>query len=76
MNRKHLVTVDSISDGKASLLLRMEESEVPLCVIPVSLLPDGVVTGDILSISFCAEPELTADVEKRVKALHERLLHR
>ena len=60
---KLLVTVDAIEGEKAALLLRCPEEERPLA-------------GDILSLSFHAEPELTEAAQKRVLALHEKLLKR
>ena len=56
---KLLVTVDAIEGGKAALLLRCPEEERPLAVVPLAMLPEGVAAGDILSLSFHAEPELT-----------------
>ncbi|MCZ0860806.1 DUF3006 domain-containing protein [Methanocorpusculum sp. MG] len=73
---KLLVTVDSVESGKASLLLRMPEEERPLAVVPLSLLPKDVSAGDILSLSFHPEPELTEAAQKRMAALHEKLLRR
>ena len=83
---KLLVTVDAIEGGKAALLLRCPEEERPLArcpeeerplaVVPLAMLPEGVAAGDILSLSFHAEPELTDAAQKRVLALHEKLLKR
>ena len=73
---KLLVTVDSIEGDKASLLLRMPEEERPLAVVPLALLPEGVSAGDILSLSFNSEPELTEAVRQRVAELHKQLLRR
>ena len=63
---KLLVTVDAIEGEKAALLLRCPEEE----------LPEGVCAGDILSLSFHAEPELTEEARARVLALHKKLLRR
>ena len=76
MGERLLVTVDSLDEGKASLLLRLNDGEVPLGIVPVSVLPKGVAAGDILSLSFCAEPERTAEARSRANALHERLMRR
>ena len=38
--------------------------------------PEGDAAGDILSLSFPAEAELTGAAEARVLALHEKLLKR
>ena len=73
---KLLVTVDAIEGEKAALLLRCPEEERPLAVVPLAMLPKGVAAGDILSLSFHAEPELTEAAQKRVLALHEKLLKR
>lgn len=73
---KLLVTVDAIEGEKAALLLRCPEEERPLAVVPLTMLPEGVAAGDILSLSFHAEPELTEAAQKRVLALHEKLLKR
>jgi hypothetical protein len=71
--RKHLITVDSISGGFATLLLRGEE-ERPFGVVPVGILPEGVKDGDILSVAFSREAELTAEARRRTAELHQRLL--
>jgi hypothetical protein len=76
MMEKLLVTVDSIEGDKASLLLRMPEEERPLAVVPLALLPEGVLAGDILSLSFNSEPELTEAARQRVAELHKQLLRR
>ncbi len=76
MMEKLLVTVDSIEGDKASLLLRMPEEERPLAVVPLALLPKGVLAGDILSLSFNSEPELTEAARQRVAELHKQLLRR
>ena len=76
MMEKLLVTVDSIEGDKASLLLRMPEEERPLAVVPLALLPEGVLAGDILSLSFNSEPELTEAARQRVTELHKQLLRR
>lgn len=73
---KLLVTIDSVEDGKAALLLRCPEEERPLGIVPVSMLPEGVAVGDILSLSFHAEPELTEAARRRVDELHGKLLRR
>ena len=73
---KLLVTVDSVEDGKAALLLRCPEEERPLGIFPVSMLPEGVAAGDILSLSFHAEPELTEAARRRVEILHKSLKER
>lgn len=73
---KLLVTVDSIEGDKASLLLRMPEEERPLAVVPLALLPEGVSVGDILSLSFNSETELTEAARQRVAELHKQLLRR
>ena len=73
---KLLVTVDTIEGDKASLLLRMPEEERPLAVVPLALLPEGVSAGDILSLSFNSEPELTEAARQRVAELHKQLLRR
>ena len=73
---KLLVTVDAIEGGKATLLLRCPEEERPLAVVPLAMLPEGVAAGGIPSLSFHAEPELTEAAQKRVLALHEKLLKR
>lgn len=73
---KLLVTVDSIEGDKASLLLRMPEKERPLAVVPLALLPEGVSAGDILSLSFNSETELTEAARQRVAELHKQLLRR
>ena len=73
---KLLVTVDVIEGEKAALLLRCPEEERPLAVVPLAMLPKGVSAGDILSLSFHAEPELTEAARARVLALHEKLLQR
>ncbi|HJJ89023.1 MAG TPA: DUF3006 domain-containing protein [Methanocorpusculum sp.] len=74
--KKLLVTVDSIEGEKASILLRMPEEERPLAIIPLAHLPEGVSVGDILSLSFHLEPELTEATRKRVLKLHKKLLQR
>lgn len=76
MMEKLLVTVDAIEGDKASLLLRMPEEERPLAVVPLVLLPEGVSAGDILSLSFRSEPELTEAAQQRVAKLHKQLLQR
>ncbi|MDU9375477.1 hypothetical protein McpSp1_00510 [Methanocorpusculaceae archaeon Sp1] len=76
MSEKLLITVDAIEGEKASLLLRLPEEERPFAVVPLSMLPDGVTVGDILSISFQAEREMTEDVRRRVAELHEKLMRR
>lgn len=76
MMEKLLVTVDSIEGDKASLLLRMPEEERPLAVVPLALLPEGVSVGDILSLSFNSETELTEAARQRVAELHKQLLRR
>ena len=73
---KLLVTIDSVEDGKAALLLRCPEEERPLGIVPVSMLPEGVAVGDILSLSVQAEPELTEAARRRVDELHGKLLWR
>lgn len=73
---KLLVTVDSIEGDKASLLLRMPEEERPLAVVSLALLPEGVSAGDILSLSFNSELELTEAARQRVAELHKQLLRR
>lgn len=75
---KILVTVDGIDEGEgvASLLLRGEEEETPLGIFPVACLPAGVEVGDILSMVFEREEELTREVRERVARLHEKLLGR
>ena len=50
--------------------------ERPLAVVPLAMLPEGVAAGDILSLSFHAEPELTEEARTRVLALHEKLLRK
>lgn len=76
MMEKLLVTVDAIEGEKASILLRMPEEERPLAVVPLVLLPEGVSAGDILSLSFHAEPELTEAARKRAEELHKLLLEK
>ncbi|HJK77493.1 MAG TPA: DUF3006 domain-containing protein [Methanocorpusculum sp.] len=76
MMEKLLVTVDAIEGDKASLLLRMPEEERPLAVVPLALLPEGVSAGDILSLSFHSEPELTEAARQRAEELHKQLLRR
>ncbi|HJJ47941.1 MAG TPA: DUF3006 domain-containing protein [Methanocorpusculum sp.] len=69
-----LVTVDEIEAGKASLLLRREDDEIPLGIFPVSELPAGVKSGDILTLSFSVNEEETRAAKECVAALHKRLL--
>ena len=71
---KLLVTVDAIAGDNAALLLRCPEEERPLAAVPLAMLPEGVAAGDILSLSFHAEPDLTAEAWARVSALPEKLL--
>ena len=73
---KLLVAVDAIEGGKAALLLRCPEEERPLAVVPLAMLPDGVAAGDILSLSFHVEPELTAEARARGLAMHAKILRR
>ena len=76
MTERLLVTVDAIEGEKASLLLRLPEEERPFAVVPLSMLPKGTAVGDILSISFEREPELTESARQRVQELHEKLARR
>lgn len=76
MMERLLVTVDAIEEGKASLLLRMQSEERPFAVVSLSMLPEGTVAGDILSLSFRREPELTKAARQRGKELQEMLLGR
>jgi len=76
MMEKLLVTVDAIEGDKASLLLRMPEEERPLAVVSLLMLPEGTVVGDVLSLSFQAEPELTKAARQRLQDLHEKLVRR
>ena len=73
---KLCVTVDSIEGDLANLLLRREEDERPLGVFPISILPEGVEAGDILSLKFEAEPEETEAARKRVSEIRKKLLER
>lgn len=73
---KLFVTVDSIEGDLANLLLRREEDECPLGVFPISILPEGVEAGDILSLKFEAEPEETEAARKRVSEIRKKLLER
>ncbi|MDO5846489.1 MAG: DUF3006 domain-containing protein [Methanocorpusculum sp.] len=70
---KLLVTVDSIEDGFAALLLRNDSGETPLGVFQASVLPAGTAAGDILSLHFEPEPEETAAAKQRVAELRGRL---
>lgn len=76
MTARLLVTVDAIDGEKASLLLRLPEGEQPLAVVPQSMLPEEVVAGDILSLSFHRETTMTGAARGNVQELHEKLLRR
>ena len=69
-----LVTVDEIDGDRASLLLRQRSGDEPLGVFSLAELPAGVMTGDILSLSFSLEEEETKAAKMRIQRLHERLL--
>ena len=73
---KLFVTVDSIEGNLANLFLRREKDERPLGVFPISILPEGVEAGDILSLKFEAEPEETEAARKRVSEIRKKLLER
>ena len=73
---KLFVTVDSIEGDLANLLLRRGEDERPLGVFPLEVLPEGVESGDILSLKFAAEPEETEAARKRVSEIRKKLLER
>ncbi len=73
---KILVTVDSIEENHANLLLRREEDECPLGVFPLAVLPEGVEAGDILSLHFEIEPKETEAARRRVSAIRKKLLER
>ncbi|MDO5843820.1 MAG: DUF3006 domain-containing protein [Methanocorpusculum sp.] len=70
---KLLVTVDSIDEGLASLLLRNGVNERPLGVFPLEALPEDVSAGDILTISFEKNDEETDAAKERVRKIHEML---
>jgi Protein of unknown function (DUF3006). len=54
--------------------LRREDDEVPLGTFALSELPQGIKSGDILTLSFSINEEETRAAAERVRALHERLL--
>lgn len=73
------VTVDSVTEGKVSLLLRTrdkdgEEYEIPMGVFPEDAVPEGTQAGDILSIRFEKDEEETLKARERVRKIHEALL--
>lgn len=69
-------TVDSVVEGKASLLLRdcNGGEERPLGVFPLESLPEGVKAGDILTVCFEIDEFESKKARERVAALRERLL--
>ncbi|HJJ32216.1 MAG TPA: DUF3006 family protein [Methanocorpusculum sp.] len=70
---KHLVTVDSIDELSAALLLRTKDGEIPLGIFPLSILPIGVRSGDILSLTLEKDETETKAAEERIRILQELL---
>jgi hypothetical protein len=74
-------TVDSVSDGQVTLLLRSDE--IVRVVVPVEQLP-GVRESDIISaeiaadkvIRFSVESGETADVKAKIQARLDKLKNR
>lgn len=74
-----MYTIDSITEAKARLLLREDESKS--IVVALEQLPPGVREGDILDLTLDGQTVIaatilkveTAAVKKRVESLLEKL---
>lgn len=74
-----MYTIDSITEAKARLLLREDESKS--VVVALEQLPPGVREGDILDLTLDGQTVIaatilkveTAAVKKRVESLLEKL---
>ncbi len=68
------LTVDSLEEGQARLLIRPEEKEI--VIWPLAYLPADIQEGDILSIEIQRDEAETAEAKSRVKNLLNRLIEK
>jgi len=76
MQNKLLVTVDEISDNMATLLIRRDDDEIPLGVVPLMYLPKGTESGDILSLSFEKNESETKEAKRKINDILSQLRNR
>jgi hypothetical protein len=68
------VTVDEIGpDQDNRLLATLVTDREELLVVPLTLLPEGTRTGDVLTLSFTPEPDERERRRKHISDLQRRL---
>jgi hypothetical protein len=65
------VSIDRIENGVAVLVMQDDPSGI--IRVPVSLLPQGCREGDVLTLTFEADPGETAAAKERVTGLIDKL---